>query len=217
MCVTERVRSSGLFLSGGPWERLAHRQAQVAEADKPVETSLIDPIDAVGIAGAGYSFTKIGINALRGTIARKLAAKAVAGGEGGLVHFTSEAGEAGIKSSGELIGKHGVFALPESAASRSPITHAMLTGLSPAKTARIVQIPGPAVGSFQRVIPIGIYSAMKIAGGVRFTAPGIISMSTGAFTQTGSILVPYAAVYGPDLLIYGAAAAPYIAIYGMDN
>ncbi|WP_437334530.1 hypothetical protein [Sorangium sp. So ce394] len=72
-------------------------------------------------------------------------------------------------------------------------------------------------GSFQRVFPIGLYSAMKAAGGVRFTAPGVISMTTGAFTQTGSILVPYAAVYGPDLLIYGAAAAPFVAFSGMGD
>ncbi|MGK3988335.1 RHS repeat-associated core domain-containing protein [Sorangium sp. So ce136] len=205
---------SGVCVDGGPVERDALRHV---ENDLPLEAPVIDPIDLVGIGSAGYSFAKIGIKALRGTVARKLATKAAAGGEGGLVHFTSEAGEAGIKSSGELIGKHGVFALPESAASRSPITHAMLTGLSPAKTARIVQIPGPAVGSFQRVIPIGIYSAMKAAGGVRFTAPGTINMFTGAFKQTGSVLVPYAAVYGPDLLIYGAAAASCVAISGMDD
>ncbi|WP_437608249.1 RHS repeat-associated core domain-containing protein [Sorangium sp. So ce834] len=209
--------TSGVCVDGGPAERLAFHQAQVAKEDRPLEAPLLDPIDAVGIGGAGYSLAKLGIKALRGTVARKLAAKAAASGEGGLIHFTSEAGEAGIKSSGELIGKHGVFALPESAASRSPVTHALLTGLSPAKTARVVQIPGSAAGAFQRVFPIGIYSAMKAAGGVRFTAPGVISMTTGAFTQTGSILVPYAAVYGPDLLIYGAAAAPFVAFSGMGD
>jgi hypothetical protein len=178
---------------------------------------MVDPLDALGIGGAGYSLAKIGVKALGRTVVRKLAAKAAAGGEGGLIHFTSEAGEAGIKSSAELIGKKGIFALPESAASRSPVTHAMLTGLSPAKTAKVVQIPSSAVGSFQRVVPIGIYSAMKAIGGVRFTAPGIINISTGAFTQTGSILVPYAAVYGPDLLIYGSAAVPYVVISGMGD
>jgi hypothetical protein len=30
-----------------------------------------------------------------------------------------------------------------------------------------------------------------------------IDMSTGAFTQTGSILVPYAQTYGIDAAIYG--------------
>ncbi|WCQ97099.1 MULTISPECIES: hypothetical protein [Sorangium] len=123
------------------------------------------------------------------------------------------AGEAGIKSSGELIGKHGAFALPESAASRSRVAHALITGLSPENPARFVRVPG----SFQRLFSIGIYSVMKSAGGVRFTAPGVITMTTGAFTQTGLILVPYAAVYGPDLLIYGAAAASFVAFSGMGD
>ncbi|WP_437316416.1 hypothetical protein [Sorangium sp. So ce385] len=64
---------------------------------------------------------------------------------------------------------------------------------------------GAGIAAFQRrfagrPVPVGVDVAVGVVA-----APGVISMTTGAFTQTGSILVPYAAVYGPDLLIYGAA------------
>ena len=67
-----------------------------------------------------------------------------------------------------------------------------------------MQIPTAATAAFHAVVPIGGI------GGIRFTAPGTISLATGTFTQTGSILVPYAAIYGIDALLYGAAGAAYI-------
>jgi len=53
----------------------------------------------------------------------------------------------------------------------------------------------------------GHIAFFSTAGGVRVTAPGVIDMSTGAFPQTGSNLVPYAWTYGPDAIMYGLRLA----------
>jgi hypothetical protein len=101
------------------------------------------------------------------------------------------------------------FAYDIAGQSRGALGHALLTGLSPNATTNLVGIPGAAVSAFRNVIPIGPYSALKAVGHVHFSAPGIINLATGAFTQTGSFLLPHAAVYGPDVLIYGASFGAY--------
>lgn len=74
----------------------------------------------------------------------------------------------------------------------------------------MLDVPGAAAGAFQKVVPIGPYSLLKSVGGVNFTAPGVIDMASGAFTQTGSVLLPYAAVYGPDVGIYAMLVGLYV-------
>jgi len=130
-----------------------------------------------------------------------------------LIHSTDAAGSAGIfRSSGQIAGRGGIFALPASKAGRGTVAHPVLTGISPSRTTHIVQIPTPATAAFRGVVPIGPYSALKALGGVRFSAPGTVNLATGAFTQTGSMLVPYASIYGVDAFIYGLGALTYYSL-----
>lgn len=124
-----------------------------------------------------------------------------------LIHFTTRAGAAGIEASGQLLGRTGIFALPIQALGRSKLAHAVLTGIGPSKLASVVRIPARAAPAFHRVVPIGLYSALKASAGVRFAAPGVINMATGTFTQTGSILRPLAAIYATDVLSWGMVGA----------
>lgn len=150
-----------------------------------------------------------GVPTLLGGLGGKIASGARGAVAQSLLHFTTAEGGEGIAASGQLIGKSGIFALPGDAAARSPLAQVLLTGIPASKTAVSVVIPRAATGVFRRVIPVGPYTFLKALGGVRFAAPGIIDMSTGAFVQTGSVLVPYAAVYGPELVIYGSGATVY--------
>ncbi|WP_437646443.1 RHS repeat domain-containing protein [Sorangium sp. So ce362] len=70
--------ASGVCVSSGPAERLAFYQAQVAREDLPLETSVVDPIDAVFIGGTAVTLFKAGGTALGKMAARKAAAKAEA-------------------------------------------------------------------------------------------------------------------------------------------
>jgi len=107
-------------------------------------------------------------------IPRMLATTGAAEG-GALLHFTSTGGAAAIRASGQIVGRGGIFALPVGAASRGPVAHAALTGLSPAKTAQSIKIAGAGRRAFHRVIPAGPYSLLKALGGVRFSAPGTMT------------------------------------------
>jgi hypothetical protein len=100
-----------------------------------------------------------------------------------LIHLTNAEGEAGVLSSGKLIGKHGIFAIPESAAGQGTLMRVARTGLTPGKTTTFVRIPGAANGQFQRPVPIGLYSMWKYLGGVRYAAAGSINMATGAISR----------------------------------
>jgi RHS repeat-associated protein len=138
-----------------------------------------------------------------------------------LIHFTDEVGHAGITSGTTLIGRHGIFAAPASAADRSRLGHVLLTGLPEAKTAHHVLVPQAANATFNRVIPIGPYSLLKTVGGARYTAPGSINLADGVFTKTGSRLIPMAAVYGPDLalgaLLVGAGITYRRSVQSLEN
>jgi len=126
---------------------------------------------------------------------------------GRLVHLTDEAGRAGIGSSQQIIGRHGIFAVPESVAAESTAMKVVRTGLTPARTAQAVPIPDAAVPLFQRPVPIGPYSGWKYLGGVQYASPGSISTATGAFTPSATIIGPNMLIYGPDALFYGGVGA----------
>ncbi|WP_437812092.1 SpvB/TcaC N-terminal domain-containing protein [Sorangium sp. So ce1078] len=68
--------TSGACVDGGPAERLAFRQAQVAREDLPLEEPVIDPIDAVGIGGTAVTLVKAGGKTLTKLVTRKAITKA---------------------------------------------------------------------------------------------------------------------------------------------
>jgi hypothetical protein len=70
--------ASGVCVDGGLAERLAFRQAQVAREDVPLEKSMVDPIDAVGIGGTAVMLVKAGGKVLGKMAARRAAVKAEA-------------------------------------------------------------------------------------------------------------------------------------------
>lgn len=181
---------------------LVHQQD--GNPDEPCTLKYETVLKAVVIGEDGIEYDPVAGFVLEMPIAF---ASAAAEGAGGLIHFTSSANAVKIGESGLLLGRSsGVFALRESAAGRGWFRHAALTGIAGKSTQTFVSVPEAAAGAFQQVLPVGPYTALKWMGGVRFTAPGVIDMSTGAFTQTGSILVPYAWTYGIDAAIYGAGA-----------
>ncbi|HEY8748160.1 MAG TPA: hypothetical protein VIM11_09315 [Tepidisphaeraceae bacterium] len=146
--------------------------------------------------------------ALKSVLATGAAASAVAaeGGEAqALVHLTDAAGVQGIGETGTIIGEHGIFALPESAAGQSTLTKVIRSGLMPARTAEAVPIPAGAQGLFQRPIPVGLFSGWKYFSGVRFAPAGTISTASGEFITGSSLIGPRTLIYGPDLLINGTA------------
>jgi hypothetical protein len=123
------------------------------------------------------------------------------------VSLTDDAGRAGIGSSQQIIGRHGIFAVPESAAGQSTAMKVVRTGLTAARTAQAVPIPDAAVPLFHRPVPIGPYSGWKYLGGVQYASPGSISTATGAFTPSSTIIGPNMLIYGPDAAAYGIIGA----------
>jgi hypothetical protein len=129
-----------------------------------------------------------------------------ADGTPGLVHLTDEAGLAGINQSGSIVGRNGVFAVPDYVAGQSTAMKVARTGLTPSRTTQFAPVPQSAQALFQRPVPIGPYSAWKYFGGVRYAPPGSINMATGAFSPISSLIGPSTLIYGPDVLFYGGAA-----------
>lgn len=151
-----------------------------------------------------YGVTKGGIRYLSARGA------AIGVGQGGnaprLVHLTDAAGRAAIESSGQIVGRHGIFAVPEAAAHESTALKVLRTGLLPNRTAQAVPIPEAATALFRRPVPIGPYSAWKYFGGTYYAAPGAINTATGAFTSGSSLIGPRLLIYGPDGAIYVVVA-----------
>jgi hypothetical protein len=139
------------------------------EAADRWETGLDLGAMALGVAGGA-------IHGTRGLFGGR-------GGGGNLIHLTDAAGEAGIMTSNSLNGRRGVFAVPAYVGSESTALKVARTGLIPAQTSNFVSVPQAATGLFRRPVPIGPYSAWKYFGGVRFSPPGSVSMSTGAFSR----------------------------------
>ena len=128
-----------------------------------------------------------------------------------LVHLTDEAGRQGIRETGKIIGKHGIFAVPEGVSAEATGLKVLRTGLGPGRTAAAVSIPKAATPLFSRPVPIGPYSAWKFFGGVRYAAPGVIDTATGAFSPTFSLVRPELLIYGPDALFWtGIGAYQYL-------
>ncbi|MBU6410519.1 MAG: hypothetical protein KGR98_09040 [Verrucomicrobia bacterium] len=132
----------------------------------------------------------------------------------GLVHLTDRAGAAGINQSGSIVGRRGIFAVPETVEAESTVAKVARTGLTPARTTEAVPIPSAANTLFQRPIPIGPYSGWKYLGGVRYAPPGAINTATGAFTPMSSVIGPGTLIYGPDVLFWGGVGtAAGLSIY----
>jgi hypothetical protein len=164
----------------------------------------------------GYLFFG-GISRVRTTWRRlpDIAPQGVAGSGGGplvavgqgenvprLVHLTNAAGRVGIETSGQIVGRHGIFAVPEAVAQESTAMKVLRTGLPPSRTAQAVPIPEAATQFFRRPVPIGLYSAWKYLGGTYYAAPGTINTATGAFTSGSWLIGPRLLIYGPDGAIY---------------
>jgi hypothetical protein len=144
----------------------------------------------------------VGVNAAR-VAARGRAAPS----RGGLIHLTNAEGKARIGSSGTLVGRRGIFAVPESVAGKSTAMKVARTGLMPGKTGTFVRIPKTATGLFRQPVPVGPYSAWKHFGGVRYAPPGSINMLTGAFTPGSALFGPGSLIYGPDVVFWGGVGA----------
>jgi RHS repeat-associated protein len=144
--------------------------------------------------------------------ASALAARAGAGGGGGLLHLTSSGGRAGIGATGQIIGKHGIFALPESVAAQGAVLRMIRSGLPLSRVAQSVRIPQAANCLFRRPMPIGPYSLWKYVAGVRFAPPGSINVVTGAFTPVSSLVGPSALIYRTDGAIYAVSGGVIYAL-----
>ncbi len=133
-----------------------------------------------------------------------------------LVHLTGEAEAALIGASGKLVGKRGIFAIPESVAEiAGTLERVLRTGLPREQTVKLIRIPEGATAAFERPLPLGPYSALRRLGGVRFARPGTILLegsaegAAGTFIPSSSLIGPRTLIYGPDVLIYGAVGYTY--------
>jgi hypothetical protein len=118
---------------------------------------------------------------------------------------------------GQLIGRHGIFAVPESVAGQSTVVQVARTGLMPANTANAIPIPQSAASLFRQPIPIGPYSAIKYLGGVQYAPPGSINMATGAFTSSSTLVGPGTMIYGTDAVIYSVGIGTGISIWNQPS
>jgi hypothetical protein len=165
------------------------------------------PATAAGMPAKAGSFQRLTAQSALGP--RVVAEKNIHG----LVHLSDNPGLAGINQSSRIVGKRGIFAVPEYVTAESTVMKVVRTGLSPAKTAEFVPIPKSAQRLFQQPVPIGPYSAWKYFGGVRYAPPGTISTISGAFTPASSLIGPNILIYGPDVLFYGCGAAAADGLY----
>jgi len=191
--VAARVRRTGWDPSLDP-----HRK---------MDELLMDSTAYAGIASgvrAGVSGVRSASSALGSACRVPVSAP---GATGRLVHLTDEAGQAGIGTSQQIIGRHGIFAVSENVGAESTGMKVLRTGLTPSRTVQSVPIPDAATGLFQRPVPIGPYSGWKYFGGVHYASPGSISTATGAFTPFSTIIGPNVLIYGPDALFYGGVGA----------
>jgi len=126
--------------------------------------------------------------------------------------LTGEAEASLIGASKKLIGKRGIFAIPETVAERAgTLERVVRTGLSRDKTTKLIRIPEAAAGEFTQPTPIGLYSGWKRLGGVRYARPGSILLegstegAAGTFIPSSSLIGPRTLIYGPDVLAYAVA------------
>ncbi len=164
----------------------------------------------INLAGAGLGIF-VAHGGLRGmgapTWSETVAGLNVAENSPSLIHLTDETGYAGITTDNAIIGRNGIFAIPESVTDSSALAKMARTGLFPsARVADAVPIPDAATSLFSRPLPIGPYSLLKYASGVRFAPPGSLDITTGAFTPLPSLFGPRTLIYGPDIFIYGMTA-----------
>ena len=130
-----------------------------------------------------------------------------------LVHLTDDVGRAGITQTGTIIGRHGIFAVPEVIAAESTLMRVARTGVGASRTTEAVVIPAQAAGHFSRVTPIGPYSLWKSWGQVRYAPAGSLNLSTGVLTPASSLIGPRTLIYGVDAFSYTAIAGTAGAVY----
>jgi hypothetical protein len=124
-----------------------------------------------------------------------------AGGAPKLVHLTSPEARAAIGRSQQIVGRGGIYAVPERIAGRSTLEKVLRTGLPPSRTKAPVPIPQAAVSNFKRPFPpIGPVSGWKYLGQQYIAPPGTISTASGQFTATGSWLGAMAPTYAIDIV-----------------
>ena len=164
-----------------------------------------------GASAAGRAATPAAAEAVAGTAAKGggLFSKIMGRSAEPLTHYTNEAAQRAIAAPGGVLrGGGGIFAMPSAMGDKmSPLGRAAATGVSPKSMTHAVPVPTEALGHFEKVLPIGPYSAWKRMGNVRMAPPGEINMATGAFTPKGSIWKTRAQMYGPDALMWGGAAS----------
>jgi len=100
-----------------------------------------------------------------------------------LVHMT-EAADA-ISRSGRLGLSSDIYAGPASNANKSGWALTRRTGLSPRGNYEPVWIPEAAEAAITKPLPVGPFTAWQRATGQRYTARGVIDLSTEEFTRTG--------------------------------
>jgi hypothetical protein len=136
-------------------------------------------------------------------------------GRPGLSHVTSTANANAINEMAEptINGTKGVYAVPNAIADLPPVQIRNRTGLPLERTQAAVPIPEVAESAFQVPVPLGPYSMWKALGGVHYTNPGCVKLSTGFVGSSGSPATAAARIYGPDIIIQSAFGVEAVAEY----
>lgn len=109
---------------------------------------------------------------------------ATKGGTETVVHMTNATAEEGIKSSGKLGGKWGIFALDASKVPKNPGSWMRnVKSLVPGNLSRSIEIGGDATKAFQRPPIFGPFSGVRRLWGVQSTRLGSIDLTAGRFIE----------------------------------
>ena len=120
-----------------------------------------------------------------------------------MVHLTDEAGLQEIRQSGQIVGNHGIYAVPLEVAEKPILLRVIHTGLPPSRTTQAVPIPEQALVHFRRLVPIGPYSAWKFAGKVYYVPANTLTLTTGTLsTSLPTSTMSRITLYGPDVAFY---------------
>ena len=136
---------------------------------------------------------------------------------GRLVHLTDETGLQGIRQSGQIVGTHGIYAVPAEIAEQSTLIRVIRTGLPPSRTTQLVPIPEETLVYFRRPIPIGPYSAWQRLSGIHYAPPGHLDLATGILIRKPAWWGPGMSTYAMDAGIYAVPATTEAVQYFLDN
>lgn len=160
-------------------------------------------------AGAGVDMTA-GLGLSFGTAALV----DIPAASGNLVHLAPPEAVSDLTAPGAVFrGPSGIYAGPAANATAEGLGVTARTGLSPFGTYGSVPIPPSAVGNFMRPLPMGPITTWQFLTGQAHTGAGLLDMSTGAFTATGTTF-NHALFYATDALVTTAPAtvAPVVVI-----